>query len=125
MRGLERNKQKFYYALYTGKAEIVDADGNRTGQFVEGYTDPVAISANISAARGMADMEQFGIEANYSRVICLYDMSCPIDTDSILWIDITPDEDGEAGAVKHNYAVVTVATSLNHKMIAVREVIES
>ena len=125
MRGLERNKQKFYYALYTGKTEIVDADGNRTGQFVEGYSDPVACFANISAAKGVADMEQFGIEANYSRVICTCDMSLPIDTDSILWVDITPDADGEDGAVRHNFVVVTVATSLNHKMIAIREVSNS
>ena len=122
MRGLDRNKKTVYYALYTGKTEIVDADGNRTGQFIEGYSDPVAISVNVSAARGTADMEQFGIEANYSRTLVSCDMSLPIDTDSILWVDVVPDADGEDGAVKHDYVVVTVATSINSKTIAIREV---
>lgn len=122
MRSLERNKQTVYYALYTGKTEILDADGNRTGQFIEGYSDPVKISVNVSAARGTADMEQFGIEVNYTHTICTNDMSLPIDTDSILWVGITPDADGEDGAVKHNYCVVTVGTSINNKMIAIREV---
>ena len=122
MRSLERNKQKFYYALYTGKTEIVDADGNRTGSYIEGYSEPVAISVNVSAARGTADMEQFGIAVNYSHTIMTDDISLPIDTDSILWIGIVPDSDGEAGAVKHNFCVATVATSLNSKTIAVREV---
>lgn len=122
MRSLERNKQTVYYALYSGKTEIVDADGNRTGSYIEGYHDPVAISVNVSAARGTAEIEQFGIAVNYTHTIETTDMSLPIDTDSILWIGITPDSDGEAGAVKHNFVVATVATSLNSKMIAVREV---
>lgn len=122
MRCCMRNRQPLHYALYEGKTEIVDEWGNSTGSYEITYSAPVEIRVNISASRGTAEVDPFGINVNYSRTIVTDNMNLPLDTSSILWIGITPDADGEAGAVKHNYVVVATAKSLNSLTIAVKEV---
>lgn len=120
MRALARNKRTFYYALYEGKVPIVDNNGLDTGDFEIAYSDPVAFRANISPARGTADVEQFGITTNYTHTIVTDDKNIPIDTHSILWIGVDPSSGFYA--VPHNFVVVQVARSLNSVTIAVREV---
>lgn len=122
MRCVNRNKRKLYYALYEGKEELQDEYGNVTGSFHLTYSSPVEVYMNWSPSRGTADLEQFGIAVEYNHTIVTDDMDCPIDEHSILWIGVTPDEDGEDGAVKHNYVVTRVARSLNSIIYAVKEV---
>lgn len=115
MRALSRNKQAFYYALYKGKTAIVDANGFDTGDYTVTYDTPVEMRANISPARGTADLEQFGITSNYTHTIVTDDMACPIDQNSVLWIGIPT-------TAHHNYVVAQVARSLNSITIAIHEV---
>lgn len=122
MRMLLKNKRTIYYALYTGKTENVDSYGNKTGEYVENYSAPIELKINVSAARGSLDLEQFGINTQYTKTMVTDDLNCPIDEESILWIDRVPDSNGEAGSVKHNYAVVQVAKSLNQITYAIKEV---
>lgn len=122
MRTLERNKQIFYYANIDSTAQATDEYGNETGETNITYTAPVDFMANISAARGTADLDAFGINANYTKQIVTDNLTIPVDKSTILWIGIEPDENGEAGTVKHNYVVVAVAKSLNSVTIAVKEV---
>lgn len=122
MRSLIRNKQTFWYANIIGTQPIVDEYGNETGETYIGYSEPVAVKANISAARGTADLDAFGINANYSKKIVTDDITIPIDKSTILWIGNEPDEYGESGEIKHDYVVVGVAKSLNSLTIAVKEV---
>lgn len=123
MKALYRNKQTFWYANITGKQPIIDENtGYETGETYIGYTEPVKVNANISAARGTADLDAFGINANYSKTIVTDDLTLPIDKSTILWIDKEPDENGEAGDIKHDYVVVAVARSLNSLTIAIKEV---
>lgn len=113
---LAQNKQQLYYALYQGKTQKIDAQGNKTGQWNTTYSEPVEIWMNISAARGTADVEQFGINDSYSRTLATDDVNCPIETDSILWIGKDPSSD------PYNYRVVRVAKSLNSITYAIQEV---
>lgn len=115
MRALQRNKQTFYYALYLGATESVDEDGYYTGEMTSSYSTPVEARANISPARGEADVELFGITEQYTKTIVTTDMNCPIDTTSQLWIGIPITE-------PYNYVVVRVAKSLNSITYAIREV---
>lgn len=114
MHCLNRNKTKIFYALFTGEVENTNSEGNYTGERSLTYGTPVAFYANVSAARGTADVEQFGINADYTKVIVTCDMSCPIKEDSIIWIDKPVTE-------RHNYAVTQIARSLNSISIAVKE----
>lgn len=88
MRTLDRNKQYIYYATATGKTEIVDAEGYKTGQFTKTYTDIIATRQNISAARGTAEVEQFGQNTNYSKTAVTEDLSLNINENSIAWVDL-------------------------------------
>ena len=60
MRTLSRNKQAVYYALYGTQADIVDANGNIVGTDVT-YGSVNLLMANVSPARGDAELQQFGI----------------------------------------------------------------
>ena len=119
MRTLNRNKQKIYYALYKSSETPVDEYGDPTGEPIPTYDAPVGLRCNVSASRGNAESELFGIDLNYSKTLCVEGISCPIKEDSILWIGLVPDD---KGTVKHNYVVVAVAKSLNNTVYAVREV---
>lgn len=136
MRCLERNKQPFYYCLYSDKEEIIDEYGNSTGQYIRIYEAPVLMKANISQATGFSNTEQFGTLENYDKVIVTCDMNCPIDENSVLFIDKEPDDTNvlthETTAITvtdklvevptPDYIVVSVAKSLNSISIAVRKV---
>ena len=122
MKALLRNKQAFYYANISTTADATDEYGNKTGEQNITYSAPVSVMANISPARGSADLDAFGINADYTKTIVTDDLTLPVDKSTILWIGVEPDKDGEAGTVKHNYVVVQVAKSLNSMTIAVKEV---
>ena len=122
MRALKRNKQTFWYANISKTDPAYDEYGNETGEQDITYDAPVSAVANISPSRGTADLDAFGINSDYSKTIVTDDLTLPIDKSTILWIGITPDSNGEAGTIKHNYVVVTVAKSLNSLTIAIKEV---
>lgn len=115
MRTLERNKQRLKYALYEGREEIKDEYGNGTGEYRVIYGDPVDVTANISAARGESSTRQFGDTENYDKVIVTDDIGCPIDENSVLWID-------DLESASHDYIVKKVAKSLNSVSYAVSKV---
>lgn len=120
MKALSRNKQTIWYALLSSVTDETSGQ-YKTGEKVKTYTEPTAIKVNVSAARGTADVEQFGVTDNYDRTIVTDDMTCPIDEQSILWIGISP-TDAQGNDVPHNYKVVRVALSLNSVMYAIRKV---
>ena len=123
MRALHRNKVRIFYANYRGKTPLKDEYGNLTGEYDISYDNPIAIMANVSAARGEATTRQFGDDEGYDRVIVLDDPKFPIAGTSILWIDTPPviAEDGST-ETPHDYIVKQVATSLNSVSIAVSKV---
>lgn len=132
MRCLRRNKSVFYYALYEGKSPIVDDYGNVTGEYETKYGNPVSCKANISAAVGEMQIQQFGDSETYDKVIVM-DTSAPqIDEHTVLWIDRVPklnadgtlelDSNGEV-VTPHDYIVKKVAKSLNSVAFAVSKVV--
>lgn len=119
MKALERNKQKIYFANYTGKTKVYDTNGLYTGENEVTYTDPVEAKVNISASRGQAEIDLFGTDVNYTNTIAT-DKDLGIDEHSILWVG----KEAYQGSVitPHNYIVVSVAKSLNYFAYAIRKV---
>lgn len=115
MRAQRRNEIEIWYALYEGNVPILK-NGRLTGEKKQVYSAPVSLRANVSAAKGAADVEMFGIDTPYTKTITTCDISCPIAEDSALWIDADP------LAEPYNYVVVRIAKSLNSITYAVREV---
>jgi hypothetical protein len=121
VRTLERNKTSFYYALYLGKEENIDADGNATGTYTILYSNPVECRGNISASSGSVQVEQFGNDLQYDKVVVLDDVNVPIDENSVLWVDKEVEHD-KYGNPMFDYVVKKVARSLNSVSFAISKV---
>ncbi len=117
MRTQNINRTPFFYALYVGNVELQDEDGLYTGERGASYGEPVLYKkGNISPATGNSDTEQFGKLEYYDNVIVTADKECPIDENSILWVD-------EKDTTKpHDYIVKKVAKSKNGISIAIAKV---
>ena len=139
MRTMNINKRGFWFCNYVGKEEIHDINGNYSGEYVLIYEGPVRMEANISPAAGSSSVEQFGNLDNYDKVIVTDDINCPIDENTVLFVDkapetteiITYEEDPEepgtyieaAMAVPlYDYTVRRIAKSLNSVSIAIQKV---
>lgn len=91
MKCLKRNQKYLYYCLLqNANAEIVDANGNRTGEKIAVYASAVTMEANVSPATGEAATEQFGDLTGYDRVIVTDWMDCPITESTVLFLDKQP-----------------------------------
>lgn len=121
MKTLNRNKRKLYYCLYQDAEEIVDEYGNATGQYRPVYEEPVELYANISHATGYAQTEQFGNLDSYDKVIVTDWIECPIDENTVLFVDKEPEHNTE-GELMFDYTVRRVAKSLNSVSIAISKV---
>lgn len=123
MKGLTINKRKIWYSQFTGTTANVDANGNRTGEVTRNYSNPVMLKASVSASRGSADLELFGVNLNYNKTVIVDNTTCPITETTILWVDTDPqiDNSGKATA-PHDYVVRSVAKSLNNIAYAISKV---
>lgn len=116
MRALRRNKQLIYYALFDKKEAVRDDNGKKTGEYQNIYKPFVPLRVNVSAGKGEAQTELFGNNLNYDKVLSLCDMKCPIDENTVLCVDISP----ESGSC--DYIVRKVLKSLNCISIAISKV---
>lgn len=120
MRLMQRNLKTVYYSLYKGLTEVKDDKGFKTGEKVETYSDAVKIKASVSPASGSAQTEMFGSVDSYDRVMIVGDMNCPIDENTILFVDIDPTYADKKPMP--DYKVRKVAKSLNHISYAIKKV---
>lgn len=143
MRCALRNKVRIWYCPYVGKQDLLDSNGKKTGEKILTYGQEVEMWANVSPATGQSSSEQFGNLENYDKVIVTNDLSCPIDENSVLFIDKEPEytqvltmqlrpsdtllgEDALTPVYVDipvpDYTVRRVARSLNSLSIAVRKI---
>lgn len=116
MKLLKRNKKtEIYYALYQGEVDCVDEDGFMTGEKTVTYSEPKMMKVNASPSTGATSVEQFGTLSDYDKVLMTDDINCPIDENSIIWLETQPSEE-------HNYKVKKIAKSLNSIAYAVKKV---
>ncbi len=120
MKCLERNKRDFYYSLFDKKEPVTDEKGRRAGSRLV-YKSPVKMSANISSAQGENQAMQFGISEKYDKVIVTADMNCPIDENTVLFVDKSPEFDEDDNPI-FDYIVKEVAKSLNSSAYAIEKV---
>jgi len=123
MRTLSRNMRTFYYCLLI-KVEAQTSGGLETGELMPTYTAAQGARGNISAVSGFAQMEQFGVDAHYDKVIVMDDLDVAnnINEDTVLFVDKTPEYDQQTGLPLYDYVVKRVAISLNSATIAISKV---
>lgn len=115
MQLLKRNKQTIKYKTYSHEmTPMTDSDGYFTGEYTEGYSEVKTAKVYITANRGDASEEMFGTTLDYDNIIYA-ELSTDIDEYSLLWV-------GVPTTGQNDYIVKRVATSLNHKAIAIKKV---
>lgn len=114
MRSLKKNTIKIYYSVYLREDELIDEEGNYTGEYGAVYSPPTPLYINVSSPSGESSQYPFGSMTEYDRVLCTT-KKLPIDERSLIWIGRTPEK-------KHNYEVKKVAPSLNSTFYALKEV---
>ena len=107
MRDAELNKITMFYALYEGKEDVLDENGDYTGNPVIKYSKPVEFRASASSGKGSAGEDIFGVNADFTRSICSMDMTLPITETSLVWIESQPvtNSDGSADESSADYIV--------------------
>ena len=115
------NKRQFHYCLFQGSEDLEDINGYKTGEKKLVYAAPVAMSANVSEAKGRSEAEQFGTDLKYDKVILTCEMDCPIDEQTVLFVDREPAFDND-GCPLFDYVVSRVAKSLNVITYAIKKV---
>lgn len=115
MQLLNRNKSTIQYKNYSGTMTLsTDSSGDYTGEYTETYSDLKTLKAYITANRGDAENEMFGTTLDYDNVIYA-PLSCDMNEYSLLWVEASV-------TTPNDYVVRRVATSLNHKAIAIKKV---
>lgn len=117
MRTLKRNKRPVAYAFYDGVTELLDEDGNYTGEYEVHYTEPTKTLMNVSGGRGQADIALFGLTQTFGRTATTEDLETPFNTETVFWIETDPDEDEP-----FDYRVVAVSRTINQVVLALAEV---
>lgn len=116
MRTVKRNKRPVAYAFYQGVTELLDDDGNYTGEYTVSYTEPVKTLMNVSGGRGQADIALFGLTETFARTATTEDLETNFNTETVFWVETNPDTD------PFDYRVVAVSRTINQVVLALAEV---
>lgn len=116
MRLVHRDKRPVAYAFYDGVTELIDDDGNYTGEYEVHYTAPVKTLMNVSGGRGQADIALFGLTQTFGRTAATQDLETPWNTETVMWIEKDPDTE------PFDYRVVAVSRTINQVVLALSEV---
>ena len=115
MQLLKRNQKPIMYKAYTGSTSAVtDTDGFKTGEYILTYGSLTTINAYTTPSRGEASDEMFGKDLDYDKVMYV-PTSCDINEYALLWVNAS-------STASNDDIVKKVAESLNHKVIAIKEV---
>jgi len=116
LRTTHRDKRTVYYASYAGVSEIINENGEHTGEYEVHYTEPIKARMNVSGGRGAADVAMFGFDSAYARSIVTDDLDTPFNEEMVFWIEKDPLTE------PHDYRVVGVSRTINQVVIALSEV---
>lgn len=128
MRDLVSNTKRMWYATYQSKTPVFDDNGDFTGEYEEGYNEPVEFRANLSATRGTqgftgtgASYDYFGADVKYDRIISTCRMNLPLDEYTLVWIKQPAlKQDGSTDFGSADFRITAVATGIDHMKYAVR-----
>lgn len=115
LKDLKINQVPFYYATYEGHVEQLDSEGYKTGEVEVKYSAPIKAYARIAPYTGTVTGMPFGADLTYDKAISTV-QDLPIDEQTALWIDRTPEEGGP------DYVCIRPAKDLQQRVWAVRKI---
>lgn len=113
---LARNAQLVNYKMYIGQEDVLDSNGYITGSPNPQYGEMQSAYLSVSPNKGNSQAEMFGTLEDYDRTMTTADTSCPINENSILWLD------GQSTEGPHNYIVLKRAPWKNSISFAIKQV---
>ena len=116
MRTSNRDKRPVAYASYVGQTEMVDENGDYTGDSDVQYSTPIKTLMNVSGGRGQADIALFGLTQNFSRTAVTQDLDTNWNTEMVMWVERDPDTE------PFDYRITRVARTINQVVLALEEV---
>lgn len=120
MRLLKRNTRRIWYCLYEGLTEPpLDDEGFPTCETVAEYGEPQELTCTVNFSGGQSRPNAFGTLETYQDYMYVDDPYCPIDENSVLFIDC--DEEPE-NAYGYTHKVIQVSRSLNHVRYTIAKV---
>lgn len=87
MKNLRRNLKTFYYAPYTGEAEILDESDEPIGEKETTYGSPEEFKASRREASGIVDDESYGLKKDYDTTLTIFEPDIDFEETGILWLD--------------------------------------
>lgn len=116
MRNLRENLQVVFFRLFEGEEELKDQYGNSTSSMLPVYGELKSAMLCVSPNKGTSETEQFGSLEQYDRTMTTADTTCPIEEDTVLWVDGADTDDA------WNYVVKQVAPWKNSISYAIAQV---
>lgn len=122
LKDLRINQVPFWYQQFMGEEDVLDDDGNLTGETKKVYSNPVMALARISPNTGQAESNPFGINTDYDKAISTV-QNLPIDEYSRLFIDIEPviNSDGSTDT-EPDYRCVVPKKDLQQNVWAIKKI---
>lgn len=122
LKDLRINQVPFWYQQYIDEVDVLDEDGNLTGETKKLYSNPVRAFARISPNTGQAESSPFGINTDYDKAISTV-QNLPIDEYSRLFIDIEPviNADGSTDT-EPDYRCVVPKNDLHQNVWAIKKI---
>lgn len=116
MRCLERNKRAVWLSSFSTK-EVEDEAGLGTGEYIQAWSEPVAIRINVSAPSGSADSSPFGTAVDYDLVAVSDSNPWGMGEGDRVWLSSSaPDPSDTSDA----YVVSRVSESINFVSFGLR-----
>ncbi len=118
------NTRKVWYAFFEDQIPEVDEDGNYTGEQLLVYGKPHKTRANLSASRGTASNDVFGLNTQYSKTMSTSKMDLGIDEQTLIWDEqpkLLDDNSGRVDPKTAKYRVAAIAQGHYHVHYALRQ----
>ena len=118
MRCLDRDRRTCWIARYEGMSQAVDSKGRLTGRNAPAYAAPKRFSPTVTAARGQADGDYFGVSVDYDRTLTVDDPDFPVKETDVLYIDSDPRADG----ARADYRIARIARTSGFTVMAAKRI---
>ena len=106
--------------------EVLDADGNRTGLYRQGWEQPVHGKWNVNPPQGFANGAPYGTATDYDLIIAMDRDECAelgVEVGWRVWLDEAPAYEGGRptdDAFKSSYVVERVSPSIHYVQVGIR-----
>lgn len=128
LRVMPRNRwREVWLVSATGElVEVLDGDGNRTGEYRQRWGQPVHGRWNVNPPQGFANGAPYGIATDYDLIIAMDRDECAglgVEVGWRVWLDEGPEYDGGSiteGSWKRAHIVERVSPSPHYVQIGIR-----